>query len=208
MKWANHLAFFLAFFIGWCDITKTWGGAQSYSPATSIKTKEHLSLHDLKTLLAIRSSYKANFQETHFSSLLTEPLATSGTLRFTPPSKLEKHITAPFEERYWIEGNEVHYESSEISTSFSLSEYPGLQGFLLGLRSALTGDYQILQRFFSLTLDGTKDQWTLRLIPLDESTLEILSSLTIMGQNGLLTSMEMHEANGDHSILVLDESIK
>ena len=210
MKSAKHLSIFLALFIGWCDITETWGTAESHSRVTSSKSEGHLTLNDLKTLLAIRTNFQARFHETHFSNLLTEPLTTSGRLSFIPPSRLEKHVTAPFEEKYWIEGNEVHYESSlkGISTSFSLNEYPALQGFLLGLRSALTGDYQSLQRFFSLTLAGTMSQWTLRLKPIDDSILEILAFITIKGQNGFLTSMELREANGDHSLLVLDERIK
>ena len=210
MKHAKHLIVLLALLIGWCDVPKTWATTEIHNRTTSTKTEGHLTLNDLKTLLAIRTNFQARFQETHFSILLTKPLTTSGKLSFIPPSRLEKHVTAPFEEKYWIEGNQVHYESSSkgISTSFSLDENHALQGFLLGLRSALTGDYQTLQRFFSLTLAGTKDQWTLRLKPIDDSILEILTFIIIKGRNSFLTSMELREANGDHSLLVLDERIK
>ena len=72
--------------------------------------------------------------------LLTQPLKTQGILRFTPPTGLEKHITAPYDERYLVEGDTVLVESKtkETNRALSLHDYPALRAFIDALRSTQT----------------------------------------------------------------------
>ncbi len=78
----------------------------------------------------------------HFRNLLTQPLKTQGILRFTPPTGLEKHITAPHDERYLVEGDTVLFESKTKGTkrTLSLHDYPVLQAFIEAFRSTLAND--------------------------------------------------------------------
>lgn len=67
-------------------------------------------------------------------------LKTQGILRFTPPTRLEKHITAPYDERYVVEGDTVLVESKTKGTNrtLSLHDYPALRAFIEALRSTQT----------------------------------------------------------------------
>jgi len=208
MKWIKQLGVFFAL-LGLLNIGEVCGAPRTNQIITSGGTKEkQLTLLDLEALLSTRPNYQANFQETHFSTLLTEPLITSGTLTFSPPSKIEKHVMAPFEEIYVVEGNRVYFDNpiKEISKTFSLDEYPSLQGFLIGLQAPLTGDFETLQRFFNLSLEGTKSQWTLKLEPLDNSFTEFLNSLSFTGRHNHITSIEIRESDGDYSLMTIDEA--
>ena len=183
------------------------------SPATAQASvigevrQDQITFVELEALLASRSNYGATFQETHYSHLLTEPLTTSGTLIFNPPSRIEKRVTLPYEETYFIDENTVRVEIPEkgISNSISLNEVPSLQGFLLGVRSVLLGDLEYLNQVFSLKLRGTKTEWTLSLEPLEDPVKEFLSSVTITGQNNRIITIELRESNGDHSLMVIHQ---
>jgi outer membrane lipoprotein-sorting protein len=208
MKLIKQLGVFFAF-LGLLNIGEAWSANRTNQIINSEGTKEKpLTLLDLKVLLSTRPHYKANFQETHFSTILTEPLITSGTLTFSPPSKIEKHIMAPFEETYVVEGNRVYFENpvKGISKNFTLDEYPSLQGLLVGMQGPLTGDFKTLQQFFNLTLEGTKSQWTLKLEPLDNSFAEFLNSLSFTGRHNLITTIEIRESAGDYSLITIEEA--
>ena len=109
--------------------------------------------------LAKNRQAEVRFEETAFSNLLTRPLKTQGILRFTPPTGLEKHITAPHDERYLVEGDTVLFESKTKDTNrtLSLHDYPVLRAFIEAFRSTLANDLITLKRFYSVTLQVSHD---------------------------------------------------
>ena len=86
--------------------------------------------------LAKNRQAEVRFEETAYSNLLTQPLKTRGILRFTSPAGLEKHIIAPHDERYIVEGDTVIFESKTKGTSrtLSLHDYPALRAFIEAFR--------------------------------------------------------------------------
>jgi len=159
------------------------------------------SIQELGSLLGRHRHRKVAFQEIHVSALLTEPLRLKGTLTFTAPSRLEKHVTSPYEELYLVNENEVSFESPEtgVSRALSLEDFPSLRGFVEALRAAFTGNLSTLERFFHLFLDGDRDKWRLRLEPLHEITRNAINSIQITGQQDRLRAMEIWESSGDYS---------
>lgn len=155
--------------------------------------------------LAEHRQAEARFEETTFSSLLTEPLKTRGILRFTPPATLEKHVTAPQDERYLIEGDHILFENKakSINRTLSLQDYPALQAFVEAFRSILTNDVVTLRRFFSVTLQGEPRGWVLILLPLDHAAQELVESVRFSGEEGLLRRIEILAPDGDRSVMVI-----
>src|SRR3979409_2039578 len=74
------------------------------------------NLEQLLVSLAKNGQAAAGFEETAFSDLLIQPVKTQGTLHFIPPAGLEKHITAPYDERYVVEGDRVFFENKTKGT--------------------------------------------------------------------------------------------
>lgn len=163
------------------------------------------TVSELMMLIAQHKSHEVHFEETMFSDMLSEPLKSSGTLRFTPPSKLEKHVIQPADERYVIEGNHVLFEEARHGDAqrLSLDEYPSLRGFVEAFRASLSGDAAALTRYYSTDLKGDRRQWQLTLRPVDQSVQALIREIHLTGAEGWITGMTLYAANGDRSVLVL-----
>ena len=145
------------------------------------------------------------FEETAFSNLLTQPLKTQGILRFIPPARLEKHITAPYDERYLVEDDTVLFESKAKGTkkNLSLHDYPALRTFIEAFRSTLANDVITLRRFYSVTLQGEPRRWVLILRPLDKAAQEQVESVRFSGEREQVRSIEVLAPDGDRSVMVI-----
>ncbi len=155
--------------------------------------------------LAKNRQAEVRFEETAFSNLLTQPLKTQGILRFTPPTGLEKHITAPHDERYLVEGDTVLFESKTKGTNrtISLHDYPALRAFIEAFRSTLANDVITLKRFYSVTLQGEPQRWVLILRPLDKAVQELVESIRFSGAREHLSIIEINAPDGDRSVMVI-----
>lgn len=159
----------------------------------------------LLDLLATNRQAEARFEETTFSTLLTTPLKTQGILRVTPPATLEKHVTAPRDERYLIEGDTVIFESKRngVNRSLSLQDYPALRGFVEAFRSTLTNDVVTLKRLFDVTLQGEPRRWVLILRPLDTAVQELVESVRFSGEEARIRRIEILAPDGNRSVMVI-----
>ncbi|RPH79160.1 MAG: outer membrane lipoprotein carrier protein LolA [Nitrospiraceae bacterium] len=155
--------------------------------------------------LAKNRQSEVRFEETAFSHLLTQPLKTQGILRFTPPTGLEKHITAPHDERYLVEGDTVLFESKTKGTkrTLSLHDYPVLRAFIEAFRSTLADDVVTLKRFYSVALQGEPRRWVLILRPLDKAVQELVESIRFSGEREQVGSIEILAPDGDRSVMVI-----
>ena len=163
------------------------------------------NVEQLMESLAKNRQAEVRFEETAFSSLLTQPLKTQGILRFTPPTGLEKHITAPYDERYLVEGDTVRFESKAKGTNrtLSLHDYPALRAFIEAFRSTLANDVITLRRFYSVTLKGEPRRWVLMLRPLDKAVQELVESVRFSGEGDQVSSIEILAPDGDRSVMVI-----
>jgi len=155
--------------------------------------------------LAKNRQAEVRFEETAYSNLLTQPLKTQGVLRFTPPTRLEKHITAPQDERYLVEGDTVFFENKTKGTkrTLSLHDYPTLRAFIEAFRSTLANDVITLRRFYSVTLQGEPRRWVLVLRPLDQAVQALVESIRFSGERAQIRGIEVLAPDGDRSVMVI-----
>jgi Outer membrane lipoprotein carrier protein LolA-like len=155
--------------------------------------------------LAKNRPAEVRFEETAFSNLLTQPLKTRGILRFIPPAGLEKHITAPHDERYLVQGDTVLFESKTKGTkrTLSLHDYPVLRAFIEAFRSTLADDVVTLKRFYSVTLQGEPPRWVMILRPLDKAVQELVESIRFSGEREQVSSIEILAPDGDRSVMAI-----
>jgi hypothetical protein len=162
------------------------------------------SVEQLIERLAKNPESELRYEETTFSNLLTQPMKTQGILRFTLPARLEKHITAPHEERYLIEGDTIRFENKSKGKkgTLSLQDYPALRAFIEAFRSTLTNDVPTLRRFYSLTLHGEAGGWVLILHPRDTSVQELAETIRFSGEREHIHRIEVLAPSGDRSVMV------
>ena len=146
-----------------------------------------------------------SFEEATYSSLLTEPLIVRGTLRFTPPSTLEKEVLEPYRERYVIEGDRVTFESERkhMKKTISLEDYPALRSFVEAFRASFTGDVAQLKKIYETTVEGTSHQWTLLLRPHDPTGKSMVDYLLLSGSEGRIATIAIRAPDGDRSVMTL-----
>lgn len=161
----------------------------------------------LAAQLAKTHHVEAKFEETVFSTLLTEPVQATGTLGFTPPARLEKHVLQPTDELFIADGDKIFTVNNHTgeTRTLSLDDHPALRSFVEAFRSMLAGDITRLTKFFRVELTGGARQWTLRAEPLEPTMQEHVRTIVFDGAAGRLAKIEIQSTNGDRSVLVIDE---
>ena len=183
-------------------------GPMSWAVTSPPAEREGAALWSVEQLIAgvaKNRPQQVGFEETAFSHLLTQPLKTQGILRFTPPATLEKYVTAPYTERYLVEGDKLFFESKakRMSKTVSLGDYPVLRAFVEAFRSTLANDVSTLKRFYRLTLEGEPRRWTLILRPSDSAMQELVESIRFSGEGEQVKTIETLAPDGDRSLMVL-----
>lgn len=160
---------------------------------------------DLQTLmgrLGERDTYRATFHQTKHLDALEEPLILKGSLLYERPGHLKKVVTQPHEKIYDIRGETLTIASPEEDTRrLTITDHPLLQTFVATMRGILSGDLETLKRDYRLQLEGSSDQWSLRLRPKGSEIGKKIKRVVVHGREGSVLSVKTVETNGDYSLL-------
>ena len=181
------------------------GAAVKSAPSQSDRSNNAWTVEQVVASLKEGREPSVSFEEATYSSLLTEPLIVRGTLRFTPPSTLEKEVLEPYRERYIIEGDRVTFESERKHTkkTISLEDYPALRSLVEAFRASFTGDVEQLKRIYETTVEGTSRQWTLLLRPHDPIGKSVVDYMLLSGSEGRIATIAIRAPDGDRSVMTL-----
>jgi Outer membrane lipoprotein carrier protein LolA-like len=175
------------------------------SPAPGDRSSNTWTVEQVVASLKEGREHSVSFEEATYSSLLTEPLIVRGTLRFTPPSTLEKEVVEPYRERYVIEGDRVTFESERkhVKKTISLEDYPALRSVVEAFRASFTGDVAELKKVYETTVEGTSRQWTLLLRPHDPAGKSMVDYVLFSGSEGRIATIAIRAPDGDRSVMTL-----
>ena len=166
-----------------------------------------LTVGELMQMLGAVESENARFVETRHSALLKAPLVTEGTLAYRRPDRVEKHVLSPYDERITVEGGRLTMENrtQNRKKTVSVSGAPGIAALVESVRATRAGDLDALQRHFALQLEGSREQWTLTLTPLDAELARYVSQLALSGSGARIGRITVEEAGGDRSVMEISE---
>ena len=165
-------------------------------------------IEQLMDTLAQNKSGRATFVETKHIALLDKPVESSGELLFTAPDRLERRTFKPKAESMMVNGGELLVERGRQKYQLQLQAYPELAAFIESIRGTLAGDRKALERNYSLSLDGTAERWTLQLLPVDEKMLAVIRRIRIAGARDQVHSIEINQADGDSSLMIIEKLAK
>ena len=159
----------------------------------------------LMDMLALVPAAKDSFTETKHSAVLSTPLVLKGTLVYVRPDRLEKNVLAPFEERTVIAGNSVTIENRTLrqTRTFSLASSSPVSAFVESMRATLAGDRAALERHYNIQLEGLPEAWILNLIPREQKLASLVKRIQIAGVREHLKRIEVEEATGDRSVMLI-----
>ncbi|HTH98801.1 MAG TPA: LolA-related protein [Stellaceae bacterium] len=167
----------------------------------------HADGFQLETLMAemkaVRSS-SAHFVEKKYDSLLSKPVETSGTLKYVAPGWLER-IAAPPRRDYMVVDHDTLSGIQPNGRPFfvTLSDHAEVAALVEGIRSTLAGDLATLRRYYRTAFSGDRNAWQLILTPLSEKVRDKVDLIRISGAGASVKEIDTHEADGDHSDMVV-----
>ena len=142
-------------------------------------------------------------QEKHLRAL-PQPLTSRGQFVLSRDLGLLWQLQSPLKQDYRIDGQGIAKR-----TPNGWQQQPGQDVAAQQSRlflAVLKGDHSGLARDFQLQLSGTAEAWQLRLVPNSVLLKQIFSRIQIDG-GALVQRIELHETQGDHSVLRLPESL-
>jgi len=160
------------------------------------------NIDQLMRSLAQTKSGHAGFVEKKFMTMLEKPLESSGRLRFIAPDTLEMHTLKPKTEVMLVQGDTLTIDHREIH----LQDHPELLAFIDSIRGTLTGNRQMLEQFFSLSLGGSADDWTLIMLPKQKKVAGAIQHIQVNGSDDTVTSIEIVKTNHDRSLITIVKS--
>ena len=171
------------------------------SATQSVAQAGTFDLVRLMQLLSLAPEAEVPYTERKYSSLLAEPIVSSGTLLYRRPDTVEKNMAEPRSERFRIVGGDLIVVRNGAEQRFPLSSQPLLSAFAASLRGVLAGDAALLRSHYRLALEGYEQGWRLEMIPLEEEIGRYVERITVSGRAGRIEQIEVREASGDRSVL-------
>lgn len=166
------------------------------------------SLDALLKRAAVTRAGEVPFEEKKFVGALTEPLVSRGVLRFEPPDRLIKKTETPEQETAIVDKDSLRILNADgvETTSIGLWVDPDLRLIFDSLRAVLRGDADALRALFETTITGDANDWTLTLVPKQESATSRVDHIVVTGDATRLRGFDIYETGGDRSFTRLLET--
>ncbi|MBA2490642.1 MAG: outer membrane lipoprotein carrier protein LolA [Gammaproteobacteria bacterium] len=168
---------------------------------------EKFSLETLMRALADVRGINAAFRESREVEILNEPVILTGILRYRAPDYVKKQVLLPRRESIEINAEELYIDTPETGQRrLRLDDYPAIAVFVESFRATLAGDLDGLRRYYRTTLEGTFDNWGLRLRPIDEAMAEQVKAVAISGRQARVLNITTIETGGARSVMTITPS--
>ena len=159
----------------------------------------------MRTLAQTRSG-QARFVEKKTLAILEQPVESSGELLYTAPDRLEKRTIKPKPETMVVQGDSLEIDRGRQKIKLQLQEYPELAAFIDSIRGTLAGDRKALERSYQLSLEGSAQSWTLRLVPVGSKMKQVVALIRITGTRDELRSIDVTQVDGDRSLMLIEKA--
>ncbi|MEO8119384.1 MAG: LolA-related protein [Rhodoferax sp.] len=155
--------------------------------------------------LAQTRSAQARFVEKKTIAILDQPVESSGELLYTAPDRLEKRTIKPKPESMVVEGDKLEIERGRQKIKLQLQEYPELAAFIDSIRGTLAGDRKALERNYQLSLEGSAQAWTLKLVPVGSKMKQVVALIRMTGVRDEIRSIDVTQVDGDSSLMSIEK---
>ena len=159
--------------------------------------------------LAQPAPMRTDFVELRGSPMLKAPLRLQGEYRRPDNATLVREVRDPYVETTTLrQGQASIARPGKPVRNFALSRAPELAQLQAGFGALLSGDRALLETQYQLAPQGTRQQWTLLLTPIDAKLKAQLHDITLHGQGEELRCIEPRPAKGDLQRTLLGSAAK
>lgn len=154
---------------------------------------------------------EARFVQERHSFLLDAPLRSEGRLLYRAPDVLKQEITAPYPSSLSLAGDTLTLDKDGESHSISLRQYPQAGRYVEALRGVLSGDLATLREHFNLEFQGDQHQWSLALLPHDDTLYEDsaasfgpqIERIDIRGSGAEMSRIELRQSASERTLMTI-----
>src|SRR5450830_473569 len=159
----------------------------------------------MQSLAATRSGH-ASFVEKKSIAILDKPIESSGELFYSAPDRLEKRTLKPKAESMLLDKDTLTVEQRGKKHVLSLQGYPEVAAFIDSIRGTLAGDRKALERSYQLSLEGSAQSWTLKLVPVSSKMKQVVALIRITGVRDEIRSIDVTQVDGDRSLMLIEKA--
>lgn len=160
-----------------------------------------LDLAQLMHTLGRVKAGEATFTEERRVAMLEQTLQSSGKLSFEAPDTFVRETFMPRRERIAINGNTLTMSQGTRTRTMALDSAPEAAVIVEAIRGTLTGNKEVLERHFNITVSGDAQLWFLELVPREARLRSQVSSVRVAGQQGLVREVLVSLPDGDRSVM-------
>jgi hypothetical protein len=159
--------------------------------------------------LAQPAPMRTEFVELRGSPLLQQPLRIEGQYQRPDADTLVRDVRTPYLETTTLrKGQASIARPGKPVRTFALSRVPELAQLQASFGALLSGDRILLERHYRLAAQGTREEWTLVLTPMDAKLKGTLRDITLHGRNEELRCIETRPTKGDLQRTLLGSAAK
>jgi hypothetical protein len=148
--------------------------------------------------LARPAPMRTAFVELRGSPLLKSPLRIEGEYQRPDNDSLVRDVHSPYAETTTLRNGEaIIARAGKTPRKFSLSRVPELAGLQASFGALLSGDRALLEKHYRLSARGTRQQWTLSLVPIDAQMRASVRDITLYGRGAELRCIETRPLKGE-----------
>lgn len=148
--------------------------------------------------LARPAPMRTAFVELRGSPMLKAPLRVEGEYRRPDNNTLVREVRSPYAEVTTLRnGQATLARAGKAPRTFALSRVPELAGLQASFGALLAGDRALLEQHYRLSTQGTRQQWTLSLVPLDAQMQRSVRDITLYGRGAELRCIETRPLKGE-----------
>jgi hypothetical protein len=136
--------------------------------------------------------------------MLDQTLESSGRLSFEAPDTFVRETLKPRREKLAVAGNTLTITQGTRSRSMPLDSAPEAAVIVEAIRGTLTGNRESLDRYFTSSVSGSAERWSLELVPIDARLRGQVAAVRVSGQQAIVREVEVLLNDGDRSVMTIE----
>ena len=181
-----------------CSAALPSAAAPEFAAASETATAQPVDAGWILRALARPVPARTAFVELRGSPLLKTPLRIEGEYRRPDSDSLIREVRSPYAETTTLRNGEaIIARTGKTPRKFSLARVPELAGLQASFGALLSGDRASLEKHYRLSTQGTRQQWTLALVPIETKMQASVRDITLYGRGAELRCIETRPLEGD-----------
>ncbi|UPG93322.1 LolA family protein [Luteibacter aegosomatissinici] len=150
--------------------------------------------------LAKHQQVRAEFTQRRENPDLAEPQVSSGDLLFVIGKGMLWHTRAPYDDTLVLSAGDTRRLNAQGKLERVRDGNRGVSQVSGMLQGLLAGKTDEAARQFTITAEGTVDQWTLHFVPKQARVARVLAGITLKG-DAFLESIDVNLASGERTAI-------